>query len=126
VSNDLPAWVRELDMALPVYPCAWPIHEAPGELPPALLELATDERPRPAPAGGRPPDEREGPPPLAELRRVLTEVVAHRGRAIALAFPYAGRLGSPPERSSARRVGRSSPPPRRWPTRRRRCQGRAR
>jgi hypothetical protein len=147
VAADLPAWVRELDMALPVYPqilltgnvrdeyllpaedgadgpqpygllgviervCgrrefgvlavhdvvqnrinAWPIHEEPGELPSALLELAAEQQ---APGPGRGPSgEREDPPPLAELRRVLMEVVGHRGRAIALVYPYAGRLGSP-------------------------------
>jgi Cdc48 subfamily AAA family protein/ClpA/ClpB-like protein len=157
VSAELPTWVRELDMALPVYPqilltgnvrdeyllppeqdpgspapgddaarphpyclvdviervCCqrefgtfavhdvvqnrvnpWSIDEQPDQLPPALAELTADERPRAAPAGGGPP-EQEDPPSLAALRRVLMEVVAHRGRAIALVFPYAGRLGSP-------------------------------
>ena len=31
----------------------WPIHEEPGELPPALLELAAEQR-SPGPAEGRP------------------------------------------------------------------------
>ena len=149
---ELPAWVRELDMALPVYPqilltgnvrdryllpdedeedgaearphdllavidricrrrrfgalavhdivrnrvTAWPLGDGPIELPPAVREML-------AGAGQRPDEQRAGaargsqedPPPLDRLRRVLTEVVAHRGPAIGLVFPYTARLGSP-------------------------------
>jgi hypothetical protein len=152
----LPAWIRELDMALTVYPqilltgnvrdryllpdendpqgrglvpygmadviesvCrkraygALASHDVISErmviwqlgsgeageldLPPALTDMAGVDARRPYQDGRDRHEDQDGgkEPDFDRLRRVLVEVVRHRGPAIGLLIPYAGRLGSP-------------------------------
>lgn len=72
---------------------SWPLREEPGQLPDSLSAMALDD----ALSGRSREDADTDVEGLIQrrLRRVLRDVVEHRGAPIGLVFPYAHRLGSP-------------------------------
>jgi len=149
VSAELPAWVRELDITLPVFPqilitgnvrdvyllppteeecagegaqvvpyslvdviervcrsrgygalgvhdvvndifAAWKLRDDAAGFPPGLLEMAAEDA-RGAAAGTQAGQDQTSL--LERLRRIVADVVRHRGAPIGLVFPYAARVG---------------------------------
>jgi hypothetical protein len=73
----------------------WPLRDDVGTLPEALCQMVVDDALSRPVTGGE--DDSAAPEDLIlrRMRRVLREVVTHRGHPIGLLFPFAGRLGSP-------------------------------